>query len=66
MNEIRDISKYDKIIAIGDLHGSYDQLMYIVHRLGITDADGNWIISNVILIQIGDLIDRGPKSMQVS
>ena len=64
-NEIRDVSDYERILAVGDLHGSYDELLRILIKAHVTDSDGNWIAMRTILISLGDLIDRGPQSLKV-
>jgi serine/threonine protein phosphatase 1 len=44
-------------IAIGDIHGCYDELLDLLDRIGPSDDD--------LLIPVGDMIDRGPKPVQV-
>ncbi|VTZ70322.1 shewanella-like protein phosphatase 1, putative [Plasmodium chabaudi chabaudi] len=57
--------KYDnikwngKIIAIGDLHGDIDSLKLILRHSELIDEDDNWIGDNVLLVQNGDVFDRG-------
>ena len=48
----------DKIFAIGDIHGCFDQLDRLVKKIGI-DFD------NDTLVFMGDYIDRGPDSFKV-
>ena len=48
----------EKIFAIGDIHGSYDQLLDLMTKLPIDFA-------NDTLVFIGDYIDRGPGSVEV-
>ena len=47
-----------KIFAIGDIHGSFDQLRGLVQKIPIDFADDT-------LVFIGDYIDRGPNSVEV-
>ena len=63
--EIRDVSKYKRIIAIGDLHGDLKQTIKILRLTNIINTDNDWIANKTILIQTGDIIDRGPKSIAV-
>lgn len=51
-----------RIIALGDLHGSLDAFRAILTRAGILDGDA-WRGGRVILVQLGDVIDRGPDSV---
>jgi len=44
--------------AIGDIQGCYDELRTLVQRLGFSaDRDQLWLV--------GDLVNRGPKSLEV-
>jgi len=47
-----------KIFAIGDIHGSYDQLRDLIQKIPIDFAEDT-------LVFIGDYIDRGPGSVEV-
>ena len=53
---------YDHIIAIGDVHGCYDELMDLIEEPAIYDK---LVEKKTALIYLGDLIDRGPWSSQV-
>jgi hypothetical protein len=67
--ESRELGVYpsvDKIIAIGDIHGDFDALVTALYKAKIIDEDGNWwnennVNSNTIVIQLGDLLDRGGR-----
>ncbi len=52
-----------KLFAIGDMHGCVDSYAAILSALGIVDADGRWCGGTSRVVQTGDLIDRGPKSL---
>ena len=47
-----------KIFAIGDIHGSFDQLQELMQKIPIDFATDT-------LVFIGDYIDRGPGSVEV-
>jgi Calcineurin-like phosphoesterase len=53
------------LIAIGDVHGDFDDLCLLLKKLGLVDAQRHWTGGNTTLVQIGDLIDRGPKGREV-
>ena len=48
----------NKIFAIGDIHGSFDQLQGLMEKIQIDYATDT-------LVFIGDYIDRGPGSVEV-
>ncbi len=47
-----------KIFAIGDIHGTFDRLQSLMHKIPIDFAKDT-------LVFIGDYIDRGPGSVEV-
>lgn len=49
----------ERIYAIGDIHGCYDQLMDLMDRIDID-------LEKDTLVFMGDYIDRGPKSCEVA
>jgi hypothetical protein len=55
----------DRIVAVGDVHGAYDQLMEILHTAGVIDARDRWAAGRTHLVQVGDMLDRGPDSRKV-
>ena len=54
-----------RIVAIGDLHGDHDAWMAIARGAGIVDATGHWAGGNSILVQLGDVVDRGGDSRAI-
>jgi len=55
----------DRIVAVGDVHGSYDGLISILRRAELIDADSQWIGGDATLVQTGDLFDRGLQVREV-
>jgi hypothetical protein len=53
-----------RVIAVGDVHGEYDVLQRILLHAKLADSSGHWTGGNAILVQTGDVIDRGPKSLE--
>jgi hypothetical protein len=51
-----------RTVALGDLHGSLDAFRTILTGAGILEGDA-WRGGRVILVQLGDVIDRGPDSV---
>ncbi|HEV2747299.1 MAG TPA: metallophosphoesterase [Allosphingosinicella sp.] len=54
-----------RIVAIGDLHGDYGAWRDIAHAAGLVDRDGHWTGRRTILVQTGDVVDRGPDSLKI-
>ena len=55
----------DRLIAIGDIHGDFDDFALLLKKVGLADAANHWSGGTTTLVQTGDLIDRGPKGRQV-
>jgi len=53
-----------RIIAVGDVHGEYEKFCNILFDAKLVDSSINWIGAETILIQTGDMIDRGPRSIE--
>ena len=48
-----------KIAAIGDLHGDIDQTRKVLKLAGAMDDNDQWIGGKLVLVQVGDQLDRG-------
>lgn len=53
------------IIAVGDIHGEFKGFVEILSSAGLIDKSLNWKAKNKILIQMGDVIDRGRYGIKV-
>src|SRR3989441_1206953 len=53
------------LIAIGDVHGDYNDFVAILQRTGLIDEQHHWAGGKTTLVQTGDLIDRGPQPREV-
>jgi hypothetical protein len=51
-----------RIVAVGDVHGAYDNLIVILRAAGVVDDKGRWTGGNTHLVQVGDVVDRGADS----
>ena len=49
-------------IVVGDVHGELKRLKEILIHAKLIDQEENWIGERSVLIQTGDVIDRGPDS----
>ena len=50
-----------RIIALGDIHGDVRALATSLHMSHLIDDRGNWIGKDSVLVQLGDVLDRGPN-----
>jgi Calcineurin-like phosphoesterase len=57
-----DLRTTERVVAVGDVHGSYDGLVAILRTAGIIDARARWSGGRAVLVQTGDVLDRGPDS----
>lgn len=51
-----------RIVAIGDIHGAYDNFVAVLKNAGLVDDKLRWIGGKTHLVQTGDVLDRGPDS----
>ncbi len=49
-----------RVVAVGDVHADLPALKAVLTEAGVLDARGAWSGGNTILVQLGDLVDRGP------
>ncbi len=49
-------------IVVGDVHGEFERLKEILTHAKLIDQEENWAGERSVLIQTGDVIDRGPDS----
>lgn len=54
-----------RIIAIGDLHGDFAAWRDIARASGLVDDKGGWIGKDAVLVQTGDVVDRGADSLKI-
>lgn len=52
-------------VAVGDIHGAYDELVALLGRLGLVDELGGWSGGATTLVQTGDMLDRGADARRV-
>jgi len=54
-----------RIVAVGDLHGDFSAWRDILRSASVVDNNGHWTGGDVVLIQTGDAVDRGPNSLEI-
>jgi hypothetical protein len=48
-----------RVVAVGDAHGAYPELVSILQGTGLIDGNHVWTGSRTTLVQTGDILDRG-------
>ncbi len=58
---------FDRIVVIGDVHGSDDALLELLYASNCTISKNECIWReqehSTLLVQMGDIVDRGPGSL---
>ena len=55
----------ESLVAIGDVHGDFDDFVAILQHIGLIDKQNHWKDGKTTFVQVGDLLDRGPKPREV-
>jgi hypothetical protein len=55
----------ERLIALGDLHGDYDAFLALMSEAGLIDSAGRWSGEKTVLVQMGDVVDRGARSRDI-
>ncbi len=58
-------SGVDRIVAIGDVHGDYEQFIGILEDAELIDTQLQWTGGQTHLVQTGDVPDRGPDTRKI-
>jgi len=62
---IRPKPKYrGEVIVVGDIHGELDGLLEILLYAGLMDSNACWSGHGRVLVQLGDVVDRGPSGLE--
>eukprot|EP01065_Artemidia_motanka_P029663 TRINITY_DN35752_c0_g1_i1.p1 TRINITY_DN35752_c0_g1~~TRINITY_DN35752_c0_g1_i1.p1 ORF type:complete len:586 (+),score=137.17 TRINITY_DN35752_c0_g1_i1:84-1841(+) len=55
----------ERVVAIGDFHGDMLSASEVLNLAGLVDEDMNWVGGTTTLVQMGDIVDKGPYSAQL-
>lgn len=58
-------SGVSRIVVVGDLHGDYENFVKILKGTKLVDSGLNWAAGQTFLVQMGDVIDRGPDARKI-
>eukprot|EP00897_Mesotaenium_endlicherianum_P008207 jgi/Mesen1/7414/ME000388S06628 len=56
-----------RVLAIGDLHGDWEQTLAALRLAGVISGDNSmsWTGGSAILVQVGDILDRGDDEIAI-
>jgi len=54
-----------RVVAVGDIHGDLNAFIGILQRAQLIDPTNRWSGAKAILVQTGDMLDRGPNARGV-
>ncbi len=63
--EPQSLATGHRIVAVGDLHGDFAAWRAIAQAAGLTDSRGRWTGGKTVLVQTGDVVDRGPDGLKI-
>ncbi len=58
-------SDVERIVAVGDVHGDFEQFVKALQAAGVVDEKNDWAGGKTHLVQLGDVLGRGPDSRKV-
>lgn len=54
-----------RIVAIGDIHGDYQNYITVLKEAGVVNKRGKWAAGKTHVVQVGDIPDRGPDTLKI-
>ena len=55
----------EPVVAIADVHNAFDDFVALLQHIGLVDKQNHWAGGKTTFVQVGDLLDRGPKPREV-
>ena len=59
------ITGVPRVVAIGDVHASFDNLVSVLTMAGLLDRSAHWAGGKGVFVQVGDILDRGVEARPV-
>lgn len=56
------VDRFDEIVVIGDVHGCYDEMIELIGQVEASKQKSN---TRILKIFVGDLINKGPKNLEM-
>lgn len=64
-SEKTNLPQVDRLIVVGDVHGDLTALKRALYKAGAIDEDLEWVGGKLVIVQIGDILDRGDNDFEV-
>lgn len=61
-DSVCSIETSERVVAVGDVHGAFDNFVAILRTAGIIDTRNRWAGGRAVFVQTGDILDRGADS----
>ncbi|MBR4355182.1 MAG: metallophosphoesterase [Elusimicrobiaceae bacterium] len=61
---MQSVKSGKRLVVVGDVHGQFEPFVSILQHAGLIDKQLNWIGARTRLIQMGDILDRGPSAKE--
>jgi hypothetical protein len=55
----------ERVVALGDLHGGYENFVTMLTETAVIDGDLDWSGGDACYVQVGDVVDRGARSREI-
>lgn len=55
----------ERVVAVGDLHGDYENFVDIMKATGLVDEGLHWAGGRTHFVQTGDILDRGSEGRKI-
>lgn len=62
---IAQLPPAERVVAVGDVHGDLDRFIDVLSMAGLVRDGAEWSGGRAVLVQLGDVVDRGARSCQV-
>ena len=54
-----------RLVAVGDLHGDFLAAVRALELAGVMDESGKWVGGDTVVVQVGDVLDRGDSEIAI-
>ncbi|CAH2060005.1 unnamed protein product [Thlaspi arvense] len=59
------LEKPERLVAIGDLHGDLEKSREAFMIAGLIDSSDKWTGGSTVVVQVGDVLDRGGEELKI-